>query len=140
MSEVDLRLAPRLGLEAYNGLLGRLGPDLLDVELQLRDPAAVAGRAHLLEEASGSELGILGQTLADERLVGIQLGRLRRPGPVADLARIQIPLELAALDPAVDRLSADAESSGELGLRIALLEIVLEQHARLPSDHGRLRP
>src|SRR5690606_36123149 len=75
------------------------------------DTARISGRAYLLEEADGGELRIGGKTGKDHRLVGIQLVRDRRAGPVAHALMVQVPVQLPVTNPAIDRIAADAEFS-----------------------------
>ena len=51
---------------------------------QLRVAAGIAGRPNLIEQAARPTAGIRGEARFDDRLVGIELGRHRRPRSVAD--------------------------------------------------------
>src|SRR5690606_33410780 len=53
--------------------------------------------------------------------------------------RVQVALQLAAPDPAVDGVAADSELSGQGALGDALFQVVPEQHSLLSSDQARLQ-
>ena len=59
-------------------------------------------------------------------LIGVELRRDRRPRPVADRRRVEIAIEIAGPNPAVDRVAADAELARQRALARALLQVVPE--------------
>jgi hypothetical protein len=61
------------------------------------------------------------------------LGDDRRPGAVAQL--VDVPVHVSGADPAVNRVAADAQLARQGALTRALLEVVLEKHSRLSSEH-----
>ena len=136
--EVHLGLMARRGLEAHDGL-GFTGPDLPDVLLQLCVAARVAGSPDLLQEPHGGELRQCLQPGLDDRLEGIELGRHRRPRSIPRNRRIDVSVEVALRDPAVDSSTVYAKALGDHRLREPSGEVVSQQHAFLPSDHRHLR-
>ena len=138
MGKVDLSLVGGRRLEAQDGLGGWTGPDRSHEVLDPGVAARISGRPYLLEEADGGELRIGGKTGKDHRLVGIQLVRDRRAGPVAHALMVQVPVQLPVTNPAIDRIAADAEFSGEGALGEALFEVVPEQHSLLSLGQARL--
>src|SRR5690606_34093056 len=88
---------------------------------------------------NGRELRVGSQTGEDHRLVGIELVRHRRAPLVTNWLSVQVALQLAAPDPAVDRVAADSELSGQGALGDALFQVVPEQHSLLSSDQARLQ-
>ena len=63
-----------------------------------------------------------------------------QPSRVPRDRRLEIPVQLARLDPVVDRPPAHPEAPRQLRLRNASIQIVLQQHPRLPSVHPRAAP
>lgn len=136
VGEVDLGLHPGRRLEADLRLFGRPGPDRPDVLLELRVAARVARRPDLRQEPHGGQLRVGVQPFPKDPLVGIQLRGHGRTGPVADV--LDVPVQLPAPHPPVDRLPAGLQLPSHLGHRQPLVQIVSQQHASLPSDHRRL--
>jgi hypothetical protein len=93
---------------------------------QLRVAAGIARGADLIEEADRRQLGIGRQAGFDDRLVGIELGRPRRPRPIAHRLVVEIALEIARPDPPVNRVATDAQLARQRTLAPALLQIVPE--------------
>jgi hypothetical protein len=132
LGEIDLGLLPGRRLEA-DRLLGRgHGPDAPHEHFHLRQAPSVAGRPHFLEEPHRGQLGIRVEALADEGVVRIQLGRT--PG-IPHGGHVDVALEIALGDPLVDTAAADADPLGNGGLGKTLLQIVTQQHTRLPTVH-----
>lgn len=135
LGEVDLGLMPRRRLEPDDGLRGWPWPDLPHEVADLGIAAGVPGRADLVEEADGGELGVVGQAGPDDLAVGIELGGPRWTGLVARWL-VEVAVELSGSDPSADGPHVDAEAPGDVGLGEALGEVVSEQHVGFESDHG----
>ena len=103
------------------GLLGRSRPDLPNVLLHLRVTAGVSGRLDLLKEPHRCQIRVLTQSPDEDVSVPIKLGGNRRPGRIMHPSGAQISVQLSTADPAINRLTADAEPFGQLRLRHALL-------------------
>ncbi len=136
LGEIDLRLVPRRGLEADDGLGRRSRADTADEVSDLAVTARVAGGPDLVEEADGGELGVVGQPGLDDLFVGVERGGPRRAWRVARRC-VEVSVELAVGDPAADGALVDAESSSDGSLGEAVCEVVSEQHMGFESDHGR---
>jgi hypothetical protein len=102
-------LAARGRFEADHRLGGRRRPHAPDERFQLRIAAYIPGGPDLFEEADGRELRIRGEARFDDRLVGLDLRRHRRPRPIAHGLAVEIAIEIARANPSVDRVSADAQ-------------------------------
>ena len=119
--KVDLTLVAGWRLETDYGLLGRSRPDLPNVLLHLRVTAGVSGRLDLLKEPHRCQIRVLTQSADEDVSVPIKLGGNRRPGRIMHPSGAQISVQLSTADPAINRLTADAEPFGQLRLRHALL-------------------
>ena len=62
----------------------------------------------------------------DDRLVGIELGRHRRPRPIAHGLLVEITLEIARPDPPVNRVATDAQLASQRALARAALQVMPE--------------
>ena len=67
---------------------------------------------------------VRGESRLDDGFVGVEFGGYRSPWPVPHWRGVQIAIEIAVPNPAVNRLSADAELSGQCALARALLQVV----------------
>ena len=103
---------------------------------QLRVAAGVAGGADLVEQAHGGQLGVGGEALANDRLIGGQLGRAAHP--LAQAGR-RDRIGQAAGDPAAHGAAIDAEALGDGGLGQASVQQVFKEHESIPSVHQGLR-
>ena len=115
MARRRLEADERLGLGAR--------ADLADEVPELREPAGVARGLHLVEEPDRGEFGIGGEPLLDERLVGIEFRPARG---VADRGRVEVAIEFALGEPAIEGAATQAHARRDGGLREALLEVVSE--------------
>ena len=102
--------------------------------------ARVARRPDLVEQTLRRQLGELLETGIDDPGIRVQLVGHRRARRVRRVARRQVPVELARLDPLVDRAATHPEASRQRRLRDASLQVVFQQHPRLPSVHRRPAP
>jgi hypothetical protein len=107
----------------------------MDKRFQLRVAARVAGGADLVEQPHRRQLGIGGEPGLNNRFVGVELRRDGRPRPIADGHGVQISIEIARPNPAVNRVAAEAQPASQRGLTRALLKVMPQEHACLPSDH-----
>jgi hypothetical protein len=124
--EIDLRLMTRRRLEADDRLRRRRGTELPDERLQLRVAACVPRSPDLVEQPNGRELRIRGESRVDDGPVCIELRRSRRSGAVAHRVVVEVPIEIAGANPAMDRIAMDTELPRQGALACALLEIVPE--------------
>jgi hypothetical protein len=115
--EVDLRLVAGLGLVAHHRLccLRWRGPETPHIGPELRDPALVAGRSTLAEEARPAEAGILRESCFDDPLECFELRRHGQARTIPRTDRVERLVEEPLLDPAVHRRPADAGPSDGLG-------------------------
>jgi hypothetical protein len=90
LGEIDLALVPGRRLEAHDRLRLGSGPDPADEHLELGETPGVPRGPDLLEEPDGRELGISLEALSNQRLIGIELGRHRRPRAVTDARRVTV--------------------------------------------------
>ena len=133
--EVHLALAAGRRLEADRRLDRLARPRRTHVVAHPGVAARIARRADLVEQPLRRQLRERLETRLDDRLVGIQLVRHRRPRRVPAGTGRELPVQLAGLDPVVDRAPAHPEAPRQLGLRDAPVQIMLQQHPRLPSVH-----
>ena len=80
------------------------------------------------------------KTGVDDCLVGGQVVGHRRTGRIPSRTGGQIPVQLAGIDPIVDRPTIHPEPPRQLRLRDAPVQIVLQQHPDLPFVHPRTDP
>jgi hypothetical protein len=95
-----------------------------EAEDDQEDVTFAPGQADLLEEPDRGELGIGLKPLANQRLIGVELGGHRCPRPVADTRGVTV--QGAGGHPALQGATITAEALGERGDRQALLEIVAQ--------------
>lgn len=107
--EVDLSLPARRRLEPDHRLGRRGWSDLAHERLQLRVTAVVARGADLRQQSYRRQRRIRGEPRFSNGFVGIQFRRRRPPRPVPHGRRVQIPIEIARPNPAVNRVSAAPE-------------------------------
>lgn len=132
-SELELRLHAGLCLEVDDRLRRRARADACDVLPHLRDAAVVAGRVTLREEAHGRQEWICREPLLNQRLERIELlGARRGIG--------EIPVQLAGLDPVVDRPTRNAQLGGDGRFRELQVQVVSKQHEDVPVVHKPPRP
>src|SRR5215467_13539196 len=122
--EVDLALITGRRLEAHYWICGGVRAYLPHVLLQLRVSAGIARAPELLEQSLCREQRKRLEPRLDDRLVGIEPRRHRRPRSVTDILVLQVPIQLSRLDPVVNRTAADPEALSQLGLTHPLLQIV----------------
>ena len=97
--------------------------------------ARVARGADLIEQTLRRELRERLKARVDDPLVRVQLVRHWRTRRIPSRTGRQIPVQLARLDPIMDRSTVHPEPPRQLRLRDALLQVVLQQHPDLPSVH-----
>jgi len=124
LSEVDLRLMARRRFEANYGVRCRRRPNTAHVFFDLRVAAVVASRADLIEQSRRRQLGKLGQPCLDDGPECIDLADDRRPRRVLHRRVIQISIQLAGLDPVIDRAPRNPQLTGHLSLAEAALQVV----------------
>ena len=112
VGEVDLRPLPGRRLEAHHRLRHGHPTQRAYGGAELRVSAGIAGGPELGEEAHGGEFRQLAEPLSEERLVGIQLGRDRRPRGVAGLDAVRGGVEKSLVDPAVHHGAVHTELAG----------------------------
>lgn len=133
LGEIDLALVPRRRFEPHDGLRLGPGPHPPHEHFELGQAARIAGRADLLDEAHGSELGIGAQPLLEEPGVG---GELRgSPGARAVADGRGVTLHVARGHPAMEGPPINLQGLRDRGDRPALLEVVSAQHVGLPAGH-----
>src|SRR5579859_644690 len=98
VTEVDLRLLTRLGLEAHGGTRLPRATSGMDVVLQDGDTSTIPLVLQLAQQ-DGAVLHAIGQALLEIRLVRIELGGAWRPCPLRrDLFRSKIGAHGVATD------------------------------------------
>ena len=139
-TEVHLALMPRRRLEPdqrFNRFARSRRPHVV---VHARVAARVARSADLIEKPLRRQLRERLKTGVDDRLVGVQLVGHRRTGRIPSRTGRQIPVQLAGIDPIVDRPTVHSEPPRQLRLRDAPVQIVLQQHPGLPFVHPRTDP
>src|SRR5690606_14697704 len=84
----------------------------------------IAGGAELFKQPLCAQQREHLQPRSDNPAIGIDLPCNRGTWPIADRLSVQIPIQLPALDPVIDRAAAHAESPGQLRLAHPLFQIV----------------
>jgi len=121
-----LRLTARRRLETDDRLGRRRRADSPHEFFQLRVAAREARRADLRQQSYGRQLRIRGQSRLDDGLVGVELGRHRATRPVPHGRGVQIAIEIAVANPAVNRVAMDTEFPRQGALAGPLLQVVPE--------------
>ena len=133
--EINLALAACRRLEPYRGLDRLARPHRVHVMPHAFIAARVARGADLIEQTLRRELRERLKARVDDPLVRVQLVRHWRTRHIPSRTGRQIPVQLARLDPIMDRSTVHPEPPRQLRLRDALLQVVLQQHPDLPSVH-----
>ena len=118
------RPAPRL--EANHGRGRRHRADPPDEDFQLGVAACIACGPDLVEQPHGGQLRIRGKARFDDRRVCRDFGGHRRARPVAHGLAVQIPIEIAGADLAMNPVAMDAELARQGALARSLLQVVPE--------------
>jgi hypothetical protein len=124
--EVDLRLPTRRRLEADDRLGRRYRSHPTDKFLQLRIAALEARRTDLRQQPHGGQLRVRGESRLDDGFVGVELGRHRLPRPVLHRRGVEVPIEVALSNPAMNRVAVDAQLTCQRALARPLLQVVPE--------------
>ena len=139
-TEVHLALMPRRRLEPDQRCNRFARSRRTHVVVHARVAARVARSADLIEKPLRRQLRERLKTGVDDCLVGGQLVGHRRTGRIPSRTGGQIPVQLAGIDPIVDRPTIHPEPPRQLRLRDAPVQIVLQQHPDLPFVHPRTDP
>ena len=134
--EVHLALTARRRLEPHRRLDRLPRPHLAHVVPHAAVAARIPRRANLVEQALRRQLRELPETRLDDPLVRVQPLRPARPRRVPRPPRGQVPVQLARLDPLVDRPPAHPEPPRQLRLRHPLFQIVF---SRILFSHPCIR-
>ena len=128
--EVHLALAPRRRLEPDQRLDRLARPRRPHVVQHALVTARITRRADLVEQPLCRELRESLKTRVDDPLVGVELVRHRGTQRIPSRTGRQIPVQLARLDPIVNRPTVHPEPPGQLRLRDTLIQIVLQQQVK----------
>ena len=136
--EINLALAPRRDPEPDRRTDRFARPRRTHVIPHALVAAWLACRAVLAEQTLHRELRKRRETRLGDPLVGVNLVTHRCPRRITSRSGLQIAVQSTRLDPIDDGLTVDPEPPRRFRLRGALIQIVLQQHSRLPSLHARI--
>ncbi len=126
LREVDLGLTTRRRLEADDRLRRRRWTDLPHKFFQLRVAACVSRRADLREQPHRRQRWIRRETRLDDGLVVVEFCGYAPSRPIPHRCRVQIPIELAIANPAMNRVAMDAQFARQGAFAGPVLQVVPE--------------